>query len=111
MGRSYHYKRPVYDKETIKGWMEAEGRSKEFSRKHSKETVKEYEVAGFVVRCIQRKYDTCMKKENEYGIQVWFQKPEEVPVEDLAESCFYNEWFNNPEEANKKFKEVETMLK
>ena len=107
---TYTYKRPVYSEETKRGWAEAERREKEFSRKHSKETIKDYEIKGCIVRCIQRKYDECMKKENEYGIQVWVQKPENIPIENLAENCLYNKWFNNAGEANKEFQRVKEML-
>lgn len=56
------YIKPSYTKETLDGWAEQERKNKEFAKKHTKETVKIYEVNGFFVECIQRKYDACMKK-------------------------------------------------
>lgn len=105
----YKYKKPVYSEETLKGWAEAERKAKEFAEKHSFETVKDYEVAGYTIRCIQRKYDACMNKENEYGVQVWTGKPENVSLENVFESCVSNRWFNNPTEANEHFKQVKEM--
>lgn len=99
----------VYSEETLKGWAEAERKAKEFAEKHSFETVKDYEVAGYTIRCIQRKYDKCMNKENEYGVQVWADKPENVSLENVFESCVSNRWFNNPTEANEHFKQVKEM--
>lgn len=101
-----NYGRPSYSEETLKRWTEQQKKDREFAERHSQETTKDYEVKDFIVRCIQRKYDACMKKENEYGIQIWMQKPEET----TAESCFYNEWFNNVEQANEEFKRVKEML-
>ena len=105
----YKYKKPVYSEETLKGWEEAEQKAKEFAEKHSFETVKDYEIAGYTIRCIQRKYDKCMNKENEYGVQVWADKPENVPVEKINDYCVANEWFNNPEQGNEYFKQVKAM--
>ena len=107
---SWKYKKPVYSEETLKGWAEAEKRAKEFAEKHSEETIKVYEVNGFYIKCIQRKYDACMKGyENEYGVQVWMDNPDIVPVGKVFESCISNEWFNNPTEANEHFKEMKAM--
>lgn len=103
------YRRPVYSEETLRGWEEAERKAKEFAEKHSNEIVKDYEVAGYFIRCIQRKYDACMKKENEYDIQVWTCNPENVQPDEIFETCVSNEWFNNPEEANEHFKEMRAM--
>ena len=47
--------------------------------------------------------------ENEYGVQVWMDNPETVPVGKVFESCISNEWFNNPTEANEHFKEMKAM--
>lgn len=107
--RTYGYK-PVYSEETLKGWAEAERKQKEFAEKHSSETIKDYEVAGYTIRCIQRKYDKYMKGyENEYGVQVWTDKPENVSLENIHDCCVSNEWFNNPTEANEHFKQMKAM--
>lgn len=50
-----------------------------------------------------------MKKENEYGVQVWTEKPENVSVDRVFEYCISNVWFNNPTEANEHFKSVKAM--
>lgn len=103
------YIKPNYTKETLDRWAEQERKNKEFAEKHTNETIKDYEVNGFVIRCIQRKYDECMKKENEFGIQVWLRRPEEVTADKVFENCLSNDWYNNAEEANKRFKEVKEM--
>lgn len=103
------YRKPVYSEETLKGWAESSIRHSEWMKSHTSETVKDYEIAGYVIRCIQRKYDKCMNKENEYGIQVWTDKPENVPIEKIIDSCLSNEWFDNPTEANEHFKTVKAM--
>lgn len=103
------YQKPVYSKETLDRWAEAGRKSKEFAKKHSSEVIKDYKVEGYTIRCIQRKYDTCMKKENEYGVQVWMCNPDTVTVEDIFDCCVSNEWFNNPDDANKRFKQVKAM--
>ena len=105
----YHYNKPVYSEETLRGWREAERKAKEFAKRHSFETIKDYEIAGYTIKCIQRKYDKCMKKENEYGVQVWTQNPDTVKIENVFDACVSNEWFNNPTEANEYFKEVKAM--
>lgn len=69
-----------------------------------------YEVNGFFIECIQRKYDSCMKKENEYGIRVWTKNPSTVNVNEVSDTCLSNDWFNNAEEANEHFKTVKEML-
>lgn len=78
---------------------------------HSSETIKDkdYEVAGYTIRCIQRKYDACMDKENEYGIQVWTEDPNTVKIKDVVDACVSNDWFNNCNEANVRFKELKAM--
>ena len=103
------YIKPNYTKETLDRWAEQERKNKEFAEKHTNETTKDYEVNGFIIRCIQRKYDECMKKENEYGVQVWTEKPENVSVDRVFEYCISNVWFNNPTEANEHFKSVKAM--
>ena len=100
-------RRNKYSKETIKEWNEWLKNAGEFSKKHTKETKKVYEVNGYYIECIQRKYDSCMKKENEYGIRVWEQNPETV---NNCETCLTNDWFNNADEANEHFKAVKEML-
>lgn len=105
----YRYRKPVYSKEQYRIWAEEGRKAKEFAEKHSSETVKDYEIAGYTIRCIQRKYDACMKKENEYGVQVWTCNPDNVQPENIFESCISNEWFNNPTEANEHFKQVKGM--
>lgn len=105
----YKYNKPVYSKEQYDVWAQAEKKAKEFAQKHSSETVKDYEVAGYTIRCIQRKYDACMNKENEYGVQVWTCNPGTVSIENIFDSCVSNEWFNNPEQANECFKKTEAM--
>lgn len=105
----YKYNKPVYSEETLKRWEESGDKAKEFAKKHSSERVKDYEVAGYTIRCIQKKYDSCMNKANEYGVQVWTCNPETVAVEDIFDCCVSNEWFNNPDEANKCFKKVKAM--
>ena len=105
----YKYNKPVYSKETLDRWAEAGDKAKEFAQKHSSEIVKDYEVAGYTIRCIQRKYDGCMNKANEYGVQVWTCNPDTASIEDVFDCCISNEWFNNPDEANKCFKKVKAM--
>jgi hypothetical protein len=105
----YRYRKPVYSKEQYRIWAEEGRKAKEFAEKHSSETVKDYEIAGYTIRCIQRKYDKCMNKENEYGVQVWADKPENVPIEKIHDYCVSNEWFNNPTEANEHFKQMKAM--
>lgn len=99
----------VYSKEQYKRWAEAERKSKEYAKKHSSEIVKDYEVKGYTIRCIQRKYDSCMGKENEYGVQVWSQNPDTVKPEKVVECCMSNQWFNNATEANEHFKNMKEM--
>ena len=103
------YNKPVYSKEQYKRWDEALRRAKEFEEKHSNCTEKVYEVNGYFIKCIQNKYDACLEKENEYGVQVWLRKPEEVTVDKVFENCLSNDWYNNSEEANKRFLEVKEM--
>ena len=103
----YYYNKPVYSEETIKEWNEWLKNVGEFAEKHTHETKKMYEVNGYYIECIQRKYDACMKKENEYGVRVWMQNPETTKT--TCGSCLSNDWFNNAEEANKHFKEVKAM--
>ena len=78
-------------------------------KKHTQATKKVYEINGYYVECIQRKYDACMRKENEYGIRVWTQNPETVEIDKVFEYCVSNDWYNNSEEANKRFLEVKEM--
>lgn len=103
------YNKPVYSKEQYKTWEESEKRHHDFMKKHTAETVKVYEINGYFVECIQRKYDACMRKENEYGIRVWTQNPETVEIDKVFEYCVSNDWYNNSEEANKRFLEVKGM--
>ncbi len=103
------YNKPVYSEEQYKRWDAAKEYKQKMYKEHSSETIKDYEVAGYTIRCIQRKYDACMKKENEYGVQVWTDKPENVPIEKIYDYCVSNEWFNNPTEANEHFKQVKAM--
>lgn len=103
------YNKPVYSEEQYKRWEEYEKRHHDFMKKHTHETIKDYEVNGYVIRTIQRKYDECMNEENEYGVQVWTNKPENVPVDKVFEQCVSNYWFNNPTEANEHFKIVKAM--
>ena len=104
-----YYKKPVYSEETLKNWADTEKSIKEFAEKHSEETIKIYEVNGFYIKCIQRKYDACMRKENEYGVQVWLDNPDTVTIDKVFESCIINNWFDNPKEANEYFKEMKAM--
>lgn len=92
------YNKPVYSKETLKAWDEAEKRHSDFMKAHTHETVKVYKVKDLYIFCIQRKYDACMNRQNQYGIQVW-----EDPTRMDSEKCLANNWFNNPDDANKKF--------
>lgn len=103
------YNKPVYSDEQIKKWADASVRHSNYMKAHTHETVKDFEVAGYTIRCIQRKYDACMNKANEYGIQVWTRNPETVPIEKVSDSCVSNEWFDNYNEANARFKEVKAM--
>lgn len=105
----YRYNKPVYSNEQYKRWEESEKRHHDFMKKHTAETVKDYEINGYFIRCIQRKYDACMEKENEYGIQVWLKNPNEVKVEEVMEMCISNNWFNNSDEANESFKKIKEM--
>ena len=98
MKHGYRYKKPTYSAEQYKYWEEGVDKLREFAKAHSSETEKIYEVHGFYIVCIQRKYDKCMDKENEYGIQVWMSEDRKNP-----EDCVENEWFNNPKEANLAF--------
>lgn len=103
------YNKPTYSKETIEAWNNQLKKNAEFARKHTHETKKIYEVNGYYIECIQRKYDACMKKENEYGIRVWTKNPKEVEVTEVYDVCLTNDWFNNAEEANKMFLEMKAM--
>ena len=103
------YNKPVYSDEQIKKWADASVRHSNYMKAHTNETVKDFEVAGYIIRCIQRKYDACMNKENEYGIQVWTEDPNTVKIENVADACVSNDWFNNCNEANARFKEVKAM--
>ena len=97
-GYRYRYKKPTYSTEQRKYWIESEERYRKFLILHTHEKEMVYEVHGFYIVCIQRKYDKCMDKENEYGIQVWMSEDRKNP-----EDCVENEWFNNPKEANLAF--------
>ena len=105
----YHYNKPVYSKEQIQKWAESSIKHSEWMKAHTFETIKDLEIAGYTIRCIQRKYDACMKKENEYGVQVWTQNPDTVKIENVFDACVSNDWFNNCDDANKRFKEVKAM--
>lgn len=107
---TFTHKTPVYSEEQLRKWSKMEKEIKEFQKEHSKEVIKDYNVNGYVIRCIQRNYDKCMNKENEYGIQVWTKKPETVTFEELIEACTYNNWFDNANEANEAFKTVKAMI-
>lgn len=109
MRRGYRYNKPVYSKETLDEWGKQERKHKEFVKKHSNCTEKIYEVNGYFIKCIQNKYDACLGKENEYGVQVWLRNPEEVTADKVFENCLSNDWFDNAEEANKYFKEMKAM--
>lgn len=76
----------------------------EYRERHSHHTEKTYVVNGYFIKCIQNKYDACLEKENEYGIQVWL-----ITADKVFENCLSNDWYNNEEEANKRFKEVKEM--
>lgn len=78
-------------------------------KSHTRETTKDYEISGYTIRCIQRKHDKCMNKENEYGVQVWTQNPNTVSIEHVFDACISNNWFDNPTEANEHFKTVKAM--
>lgn len=103
------YNKSVYSKEQYKRWDAAEQYKQKMYAEHSSEVIKDFEVAGYTIRCIQRKYDACMDKENEYGIQVWTEDPNTVKIENVADACVSNDWFNNCNEANARFKEVKAM--
>lgn len=103
------YNAQMYSNETIEAWNNQLKKNAEFEKKHTHETTKDYEVNGYIIRCIQRKYDECMKKENEYGVQVWTEKPENVSVDRVFEYCVSNVWFNNSTKANEHFKIVKAM--
>ena len=103
------YNRPVYSEETLNGWAEQSIRYTEYQKRHSHHTEKMYEVNGYFIKCIQNKYDSCLEKRNEYGVQVWLRNPEEVTADKVFENCLSNDWFENAEEANKRFKEVKEM--
>lgn len=112
MSASFHkYTKNHYSKEQIEYWAECERKSYEFNKKHSSEVIKDYNIDGYVIRCIQRKYDKVLKKENEYGIQVWTKNPNECGLEEIFDSCINNEWFNNPCEANNYFLQMKEMCK
>lgn len=103
------YGRPVYSDETIKEWADWLKREGDFAEKHTVETTKIYKVNDFFIECIQRKYDACMKKENEYGLRVWMQNPKTVDIKRISDMCLTNDWFNNADEANERFKELKAM--
>lgn len=103
------YRKPVYSKEQYRKWAEQGRKNREYVERHSHRTEKTYEVNGYFIKCIQNKYDVCLEKENEYGIQVWLRRPEEVTADKVFENCLSNDWYNNAEEANKRFKEVKEM--
>lgn len=105
----YRYRKPVYSKEQYRIWAEQGRKNREYVERHSHRTEKTYEVNGYFIKCIQNKYDACLEKENEYGIQVWLRRPEEVTADKVFENCLSNDWYNNAEEANKRFKEVKEM--
>lgn len=56
-------KRNEYTKETKESWKAAEKKDAEFTKKHSRESVKEYEINGFTIKCKKFEYDPCMKRE------------------------------------------------
>lgn len=107
----YHYNRKIYSKEQYERWNNNVKKVSEYARKHTSEEVKKYKVDGFFIKCIQRKYDACMKKENQYGVQVFNDNPETCGVENIMDICIANEWFNNVADANNYFKEVREMLR
>lgn len=107
--KHYAYQKPVYSKETLKRWAEDDDKRKEYMNAHTNEMVKVREVSGYWIKCIQRKYDACMKKENEYGIQVFTSNPDTCGVEGIMDECVLNVWFNNCDDANRKFAEVMAM--
>ena len=103
------YNKPEYSEETYQYWAEQSKGHTEYKRKHTHCTEKIYEVNGYFIKCIQNKYDACLQKENEYGVQVWLRNPEDVTIDKIFENCLSNDWFDNAEEANKRFKEVKAM--
>lgn len=103
------YNKPEYSEATYQYWAEQSRKNREYGERHSHCTEKTYEVNGYFIKCIQNKYDACLEKENEYGIQVWLRRPEEVTTDKVFENCLSNDWYNNAEEANKRFKEVKEM--
>ena len=105
----YHYNKPEYSQEALNRWANAKQKRKAFKEKHSYETVKIYKVNDYFIKCIQRKYDECMKKENEFGIQVFISNPANLNAENIMDECILNDWFKSCDEANKRFKDVKAM--
>ena len=87
-----------YSAEQHKIWDEAEERHSKFMIAHTHEKEMVFENHGFYIVCIQRKYDKCIDKKNEYGIQVWLTEDRTNP-----ENCLENQWFDTPQEANETF--------
>lgn len=111
MSYGFHYTKPEYSKEQLRAWDEQYTNLANYIEKHTHETIKMYEVNGFFIKCIQTKYDSCLRNRfDRYGIQVWDCNPEETKIENPFESCIFNKWFDNPTEANDKFKQVKEML-
>jgi hypothetical protein len=49
------YNKPVYSKEQYKRWDAAEQYKQKMYAEHSSEVIKDFEVAGYTIRCIQKK--------------------------------------------------------
>lgn len=97
-------KRNEYTKETKESWKAAEKKDAEFAKKHSRESVKEYEINGFTIKCKKFEYDPCMKRENAYIVEVW------ETWDETNKTCISTDTFKTPEEGNKHFKEIKMML-
>ena len=96
--KGFRKKRAVFSDETYELWGKRQKERKDFSDKHSHITERVVRVSDFFIVCIQRKYDPCMKRANQYGIQVWNTVDRTDP-----DHCLANEWFTNADEANERF--------
>lgn len=98
-----------YSKEYEEACAKALERSARYVAEHTHESVRDYEVAGYYIRCIQIKYDSCLNRKNMYKIQVWVCNPENVKADEVYVMCVDNKTFDNPEDANNYYKRVREL--
>lgn len=96
------YARPVYSKETYRGWDRAEKKHAEYLKSHTHETEQVYKVNDLYIFCTQRKYDECLKRngafQDTYIISVW-----EDETRKDTEKCLTHNIYRTADEANKAF--------